>query len=180
MKIGLFIPCYIDLACPQAGIATLELLESFGLRLHCWAAGSCVQQVPHYFDTLEQTDEVRRVRQNTFELVEFLPDILTPDSFPWAEFPHLATIHCSCSSIPALGIGSRWKPWVPNSTRRRLLKKVKGLVLVPGRTTASASEARSALPTKPRRRASGWTKFTVTCSTEPSSRIARYLVPHAG
>jgi Fe-S oxidoreductase len=30
-KIGLFIPCYIDLVYPEVGIATLELLEKFGL-----------------------------------------------------------------------------------------------------------------------------------------------------
>src|SRR3984957_182871 len=31
LKIGLFIPCYIDLVYPEVGIATLELLEKFGL-----------------------------------------------------------------------------------------------------------------------------------------------------
>lgn len=30
MKVGLFIPCYIDQFYPQVGIATLELLEKFG------------------------------------------------------------------------------------------------------------------------------------------------------
>jgi L-lactate dehydrogenase complex protein LldE len=33
MKIGLFIPCYIDMVYPEAGIATLELLERFGLNV---------------------------------------------------------------------------------------------------------------------------------------------------
>ena len=31
MKIGLFIPCYIDMIYPEVGMATLELLERFGL-----------------------------------------------------------------------------------------------------------------------------------------------------
>ncbi len=31
MRIGLFIPCYIDLIYREVGIATLELLERFGL-----------------------------------------------------------------------------------------------------------------------------------------------------
>src|SRR5580698_5474048 len=31
LKIGLFMPCYVDLIYPKAGIATLELLEKFGL-----------------------------------------------------------------------------------------------------------------------------------------------------
>jgi Fe-S oxidoreductase len=30
MRIGLFIPCYIDAFFPEVGIATLELLERFG------------------------------------------------------------------------------------------------------------------------------------------------------
>src|SRR5579863_10355264 len=31
LKIGLFMPCYVDLIYPTVGIATLELLEKFGL-----------------------------------------------------------------------------------------------------------------------------------------------------
>jgi Cysteine-rich domain len=30
MRIGLFIPCYIDASFPEVGIATLDLLERFG------------------------------------------------------------------------------------------------------------------------------------------------------
>jgi L-lactate dehydrogenase complex protein LldE len=30
MKIGLFIPCYIDAFMPEVGIATLELFKRFG------------------------------------------------------------------------------------------------------------------------------------------------------
>lgn len=170
VKIGLFIPCYIDLAYPQVGIATLELLERFGLQVEyplnqtCCGqpisnsgddrnaapaerlfvktfqeydlivgpAGSCVKQVRHHFETLEQTDEVRHVRQNTFELVEFLHDIVNPDSFPWAEFPHSVAIHNSCSSIRGLGIAKPSEIMGPyfNKTEA-LLKKVKGLVVVP-------------------------------------------------
>ena len=33
MRIGLFIPCYIDAFFPEVGIATLELLERFGLEV---------------------------------------------------------------------------------------------------------------------------------------------------
>ena len=33
MKLGLFIPCYIDAFFPEVGIATLELLERLGCRL---------------------------------------------------------------------------------------------------------------------------------------------------
>jgi L-lactate dehydrogenase complex protein LldE len=33
MRIGLFIPCYIDAFFPEVGIATLELLERFGYEV---------------------------------------------------------------------------------------------------------------------------------------------------
>src|ERR1700739_3239944 len=114
MRVGLFIPCYIDMIYPEGGVATLQLLERFGLNVgypltqtccgqpmsnsgdeanaaaaerlfvegfkpyDCIVgpAGSCVKQVRHHFDTIEQTDDVQHVRQNTFELVEFIHDIL--------------------------------------------------------------------------------------------------------
>ena len=33
MKIGLFIPCYVDAFFPEVGVATLELLERFGCSI---------------------------------------------------------------------------------------------------------------------------------------------------
>jgi len=33
MKIGLFVPCYVDTFFPEVGIATLELLERLGVRV---------------------------------------------------------------------------------------------------------------------------------------------------
>ena len=170
LKVGLFIPCYIDMIFPEVGIATLQLLERFGLDVHfplnqtCCGqpmsnsgdeanaaaaenlfvenfapfdyivgpAGSCVKQVRCHFDTIEQTDEVKHVRQRTYELVEFLHDILQVDSFPWAEFQHSVALHNSCSSIRGLGIA---KPseimGEPFDKTASLLSKVKGLVLVP-------------------------------------------------
>lgn len=34
MKVGLFIPCYIDQLYSKVAIATLELLEKLGLEIH--------------------------------------------------------------------------------------------------------------------------------------------------
>ena len=122
MRIGLFIPCYIDAFFPEVGIATLELLERFGHEVvyphdqtccgqpmansgfNAEAAdtealfvrnfsgfdyvvapsGSCVHHVRGKFDAIEQTDTVKEVRARTYELVEFLHDILKVDAFPWA------------------------------------------------------------------------------------------------
>ena len=33
MRVALFIPCYVDALFPEVGIATLELLERFGLEV---------------------------------------------------------------------------------------------------------------------------------------------------
>ncbi len=35
-------------------------------------SGSCVHHVKHHYDIISQTDEVKHVRNNTFELCEFL------------------------------------------------------------------------------------------------------------
>ena len=170
LKIGLFIPCYIDLVYPKVGIATLELLSRFGLNVDypltqtCCGqpmsnsgdevnaaaaeklfvsnfkdydciigpAGSCVKQIRCHFDKLEQTEDVTHVRLNTYELVEFLHDVLKVDSFPWAEFPHSVAIHNSCSSIRGLGLAKPSEIMGPYFNKTEvLLKKVKGLVLVP-------------------------------------------------
>ena len=112
IKVGLFIPCYIDQFYPQVGIATQELLQKIGLNIvfplqqTCFRqpianngaeheaipvcenfvrnfsefdyivspSGSCVYYVCEHYDIQEQTDEVRKVRQNTYELCEFIAD----------------------------------------------------------------------------------------------------------
>ena len=170
MRIGLFIPCYIDMVYPEVAVATLELLERFGLNVGyplnqtCCGqpmsnsgdeanaaaaerlfienfeefdciigpAGSCVKQVRCHFDGMEQTDKVKHVRAHTYELVEFLHDILKADSFPWAEFPHSVALHNSCSSLRGLGIAKTSEIMgTPFNKTEALLSKVKGLVLVP-------------------------------------------------
>ena len=44
MKIGLFVPCYIDAMFPEVGIATLELLERFGHDVHYPRDQTCCGQ----------------------------------------------------------------------------------------------------------------------------------------
>ena len=112
----------------RAGTIERELLD---INLHA-VAGSCVKQVRCHFDGLEQTDEVKHVRQHTYELVEFLHDILKAESFPWAEFHHSVAIHNSCSSLRGLGIARTSEVMGPPFDKTAaLLSKVKGLVVVP-------------------------------------------------
>jgi len=159
MRVGLFIPCYVDAFHPEVGIATLELLERLGCEVDfpvdqtCCGqpmtntgcheesaatealfvrnfasfdyvvgpSGSCVHQVRFAFDAIEQTGEVRAVRAKTFELVEFLHDVLRVDAFPWAEFPHKVAPHNNCQSE------RRAEPF---SKPRDLLGRVEGLEFV--------------------------------------------------
>src|ERR1700740_1037982 len=93
-------------------------------------AGSCVKQVRCHFDRLEQTEEVKHVRQHTYELVEFLHDTLKVEAFPWAAFHPSVAIHNSCSSIRGLGIAKPSEIMaLPFDKTANLLAKVKGLVL---------------------------------------------------
>ena len=169
MKVGLFIPCYIDAIYPEVGIATLELLEKLGidvgfpLEQTCCGqpmtnegdfessreaeelfmknfeefeyvvgpAGSCVKQIRVHYDKLPQTDAVRYAREHTYELVEFLHDVLHIESFPGISFPYKVAIHNSCSSIRGLDIA---KPseriGKPYNKTADLLNKVNGLEIV--------------------------------------------------
>lgn len=137
MRIGLFVPCYVDAFEPEVGIATLELLERFDLDVtypydqtccgqpmtntgcHAEAAatealfvknfsgfdyvvtpsGSCAHQVREHLTAIPQTDEVIAVREKTFELVEFLHDVLKVEAFPWANFPHRIAYHSNCNAL---------------------------------------------------------------------------------
>lgn len=169
MKVGLFIPCYIDAVYPKVGIATLEILEKqgvdigFPLNQTCCGqpmtnegdfesakaaerlfienfkdfdyivgpAGSCVKQVRVHFDMLDQTPDVQRVRANTYELVEFLHDVLKVTEFPDVSFPHKVALHNSCSAIRGLGIA---KPsehlGEPFNKSENLLRMVDGVKFV--------------------------------------------------
>ncbi len=140
MRVGLFIPCYVDAFFPAVGIATLQLLERLGLDVvypldqTCCGqmmansgsqkdaaeaealfvtnfkdfdhivtpSGSCAYHVREHLDAIPQTPETHKVRSNTYELVEFLHDVLKVDAFPWAEFPHKVGLHNSCSTLRKL------------------------------------------------------------------------------
>jgi L-lactate dehydrogenase complex protein LldE len=137
MRVGLFVPCYVDAFEPEVGIATLELLERLGCTVeypfdqtccgqpmtntgcHAEAAatealfvknfsgfdyvvapsGSCVHQVREHLTAIPQTDEVRHVRARTYELVEFLHDVLKVEALPWANFPHKIAYHTNCNAL---------------------------------------------------------------------------------
>ncbi|PKQ44645.1 (Fe-S)-binding protein [Confluentibacter flavum] len=167
MKVGLFIPCYINQLYPQVGIATLELLEKLGVDVDypmgqtCCGqplgnsgyeddskgicqlfvenfktydyivgpSGSCVYHVKKHFDILEQTEDVKRVRKNTYELCQFIHDVLGKTHLG-ASFPYKVGIHKSCHGLRGLRLGSCSERMDTHySTEEDLLKNVKGLEL---------------------------------------------------
>jgi L-lactate dehydrogenase complex protein LldE len=166
MKVGLFVPCYIDAFFPEVGIATLELLERLGLDVAypldqtccgqpmansgCQAdaagtealfvrnfagfdyvvgpSGSCIHHIREHFTAVEPSDDAIQVRQRSYELVEFLHDIVGVREFPWAEFPHTVGLHIGCSTLRALRSASMSElNETPFSKPRTLLEGVKGI-----------------------------------------------------
>jgi len=94
-------------------------------------SGSCTHQIRCHMTAVEQTDAVRRVRERTFELVEFLHDVLKVDGFPWAEFPHKVSYHNNCNALRGIFHGSMSeRREEPFSKPLDLLRMVKGLELV--------------------------------------------------
>jgi L-lactate dehydrogenase complex protein LldE len=168
MKVGLFVPCYIDQFYPQVAIATLQLLERLGVEVEyplnqtCCGqpmansgmeqealpamrlfvqnfssfdyivapSGSCVYHIRKHYDMLPQTDALCYVRSHTFELCEFLTDILKI-SYLDAYFPYKTGLHQSCHSQRGLRLSQASEiVGEPFSKVRQLLEMVQGIHLV--------------------------------------------------
>jgi L-lactate dehydrogenase complex protein LldE len=169
VKVGLFIPCYVDAVFPEVGVATLELLERFGVEVlypldqtccgqpmansgcHTDAAaaealfvrnfagfdfivgpsGSCVHHIRENLTAIAQTAGTQQVRRNTYELVEFLHDVLKVRDFPWAEFPHAVGLHNGCAALRALRTAKMSEIDEPFFSKPlALLSRVKGIRFV--------------------------------------------------
>jgi len=168
MKVGLFIPCYINQLYPQVAIATLEVLEKLGVDVYypqgqtccgqplgnsgyeadsigaCQVfvenfkeydyivgpSGSCIYHIKNHFDILEQTAAVKKVRNNAYELCEFIVKILGRTDIG-ASFPYKVGLHKSCHGLRGLKLGScSEKMDTYYSTEEDLLQQVEGLELM--------------------------------------------------
>ena len=168
MKVALFVPCYIDQFYPNAGIASLELLEKLGCEVAfppdqtCCGqplansgmeqeavpiyqhfvetfkdydyivgpSGSCVYHIRHHYDKIEQTPEVVAIRERTYELADFLVNVLGVTELD-ASFPHRVGIHNSCHGLRGLRLGSgSERVGEAFSYYKYLLGMVKGIELV--------------------------------------------------
>lgn len=143
MKIGLFIPCYINQLYPQVGVATLRVLEKLGVDVNypsgqtCCGqpmansgyeyesvgacnnfvenfkgfdyivtpSGSCAYHVKQHYNIIDQTEDVKNVRNNVYELCDFIVNVLNVKNLG-ANFPHKVGIHKSCHGLRGLQLGS--------------------------------------------------------------------------
>lgn len=167
MRIGLFIPCYIDQLYPRVGVATLRLLEHFqageidyptgqtccgqpmanagcyddargaadrflatfrGYDCIVGPSASCVAMVrKHYHGLVSDEDARREVEAKTYELCEFLVDVLKVAP-PAGRFPHRVGLHHSCHGLRELQLGSSSERVVPRFSKiRSLLEKLEGI-----------------------------------------------------
>ena len=166
MKIGLFIPCYIDQLYPHIGTATVKVLRQQGLEIEFPTAqtccgqpmantgctrdtrplalkffaifrdyeyvvcpsGSCVSMVRnHYDEYLADTPGFNELKHKTFELCEFLVDVLNVDRID-GKFPHRVGLHQSCHGLRELRLGSCSEVMGKQfSKTRQLLQSLEGI-----------------------------------------------------
>ncbi len=172
MRVGLFIPCYIDQCYPRVGLATLEVLRRCGVEPEyprgqtccgqpmansgCVEAakpvarhfaetfapydyvvgpsGSCVSMVRnHYDDLIDDAAERQRLSAKTFELCEFLVDVLKIDRIE-GRFPHRVGLHQSCHGLRELGLARQSELGPTDHPQvnkvRTLLQSLEGITLV--------------------------------------------------
>ncbi len=168
MKVGLFIPCYIDQFYPEVGIATYKLLRGLSLTveypmdqiccgqplansgIHHHAkkyevrykkvfsgydyiicpSGSCTLHVRDHFRDTGHDPEFSDIRKRTYELTEFLHDIIELKSIE-ARFPYKVALMKSCHGLRGLRLGlSSELHGTPFSKPESILRLVKDIEIV--------------------------------------------------
>jgi L-lactate dehydrogenase complex protein LldE len=85
-----------------AGVEALFVNNFCDFEFIVTPSGSCAHHVREHLDAIPDTPEVQKVRRHTYELVEFLHDIVNADEFPWAEFRHKVGLHNTCTTLRKL------------------------------------------------------------------------------
>lgn len=85
----------------------------------------------HYDELLEGRPGFEELKQKTFELCQFLTNVLKVQEFPGVRFPHRVGLHNSCHGLRELRLGRSSELMVPEaSLAGDLLRKIEGLQLV--------------------------------------------------
>src|SRR6056297_3021676 len=83
-------------------------------------SGSCTYHVRKHYDIIEQNEDVRRVRQNTYDISEFLLDVLKIKSLD-SQFPHTVGLHQSCHGLRGLRLGTGTERVLPQESKLKQL-----------------------------------------------------------
>jgi L-lactate dehydrogenase complex protein LldE len=95
-------------------------------------SGSCVSMVRHHYDELLPNEpRLEPIKRKTFELCEFLTDVLKIDRVE-GSFPYKVGLHQSCHGLRELRLGSSSEMVGPAFSKvRRLLESLAGIEIVP-------------------------------------------------
>jgi L-lactate dehydrogenase complex protein LldE len=93
-------------------------------------SGSCVSMVRHHYDVhLAGQPGFEELKRKTFELCEFLTDVLKVDRIQ-GRFPHKVGLHNSCHGLRALRLGASSELVGPPFNKvRQLLESIDGIQL---------------------------------------------------
>ncbi len=94
-------------------------------------SGSCTSMVRNHYDPLlGGRPGFERLKRSTFELCEFLTDVLQVGRLP-GRYPHRVGLHQSCHGLRELGLGSPSERMVPRFSKvGLLLSQLEGCELV--------------------------------------------------
>jgi L-lactate dehydrogenase complex protein LldE len=160
MKVGLFIPCYVEQFYPHVAIATLELLEKLGVEVEYPLRQTCCGQpmansgyeifgegaaalfienfgafdyivTPSGSCALHAKEHILKENHpKIFELCEFLTDVLKAENIQ-ASFPYKVGLHASCHGLRGLRLAKPSEIVGPDFNKPlSLLEKVKDIQLV--------------------------------------------------
>ena len=117
MKVGLFIPCYVDALYPEVGVAAYKLLKHLQVDVTYPMNQTCCGQ-PMANAGFEQKAVPLAKR---FDDIKSLP----------GKFPHKVSLHNSCHGVRELGLSSPSERNVPKFNKiKDLLSLVEGVTVV--------------------------------------------------
>ncbi len=95
-------------------------------------SASCVGTVRNHYDPYVGDDpNYQHIKQNTYEILEFLHDVVRPESFD-TSFPHTVTLHQSCHGLRQLELGVSSERVLPYHNKvENLLNLVDDITLLP-------------------------------------------------
>ena len=130
MKVGLFIPCYINAIYPNVGVASYNLLKDLGVDVDYPLDQTCCGQPMANAGFEDESIKLAQRFEDLFQdydLCEFIHDVIKPVKLN-ARFPHKVSIHNSCHGVRELFLSAPSELNIPYYNKLRdLLNMVEGI-----------------------------------------------------